>query len=74
MMYFVHSQKAEKVLRPNLIQFNDTENDEILENLLILLEDKDASVSLTVANLPIKRRGSCSVNCKSGRRKTKSIY
>ena len=38
MAYYVHTHKAEKVLRPELLRLNGITLDEKLENLLILLE------------------------------------
>ena len=52
MAYYAHTHKAEKVLRPELFRLNDITHDEKLKNLLILLEGKDASSSLTVASCP----------------------
>ena len=50
--YYVHTQKAEKVLQPELFRLNGIIHNENIENLVILLEGEDASSFLTIANLP----------------------
>ena len=52
MAYYAHTNKTEKVLQPELFRLNGITLKEKLENLLIRLEGKYASSSLTVANLP----------------------
>ena len=61
MAYYAHTNKAEKVLRPELFRLIGITHNEKLENLLILLEGEVASSSHTVANLPTNAEAEASM-------------
>ena len=54
MAYYVHTHKADKILRKHLFRINGISYEEMLEKFLILLDDEHEGQSgtMTIANLP----------------------
>ena len=52
MTYYAHSNKVEKIARPELFRLNGTSHDEKLESLALLLDEDDHSSAKSVVDLP----------------------
>ena len=52
MAYYAHSNKVEKIARPDLFRLNGISHDEKLENLALLLDEDDDSSVKSVVDLP----------------------
>ena len=52
MAYYAHSNKVEKIARPDLFRLNGISHDEKLENLALLLNEGDDSSVKSVVDLP----------------------
>ena len=52
MAYYAHSNKVEKIARPDLFRLNGISQDEKLENLALLLDEDDDRSVKSVVDLP----------------------
>ena len=52
MSYYVHTQKASKIVNKDLFRLNNISYEEMLENLMILLDGEKYESTATIANLP----------------------
>ena len=52
MAFFAHTHKADKIARPNLYRLNQISHEEKKENLAILLNDDEETVTCTIIDLP----------------------